>query len=346
MACHSDFEARGVAPSAPSTASVGGGGGTGGGDGSAGAGGDGSAGAGGGGGCEVVGSLGTEPHGLAADGGQVFFAEAGLGANGGVLYRATPPQGKDVLVDKLASPAAVLLDGAYAYLTLRGSETPKHQGEILRVNRTGPPTTKSLAQSDNTSAPGSYEPLATDGVYLFYWSNPDYMLRMPIEGGAQQLMLGNVTGVESIVADKRDTYVYFATTGAGVQRLDKSTFMAGAATPIVGAENGRAMALDNTHVYWVAPSKNEISRALRSTLLTDGFTLTGEQQPVAIAVDESKIYWLDQANSTVRVAPKTGGSSPTVHAHCGDGKVAEIALDATHVYWSDRTLHKIWRVPK
>jgi hypothetical protein len=66
--------------------------------------------------------------------------------------------------------------------------------------------------------------------------------------------------------------------------------------------------------------------------------------PVALAVDETALYWLEPAAGIVVKAPKAGGAPMTIAT--GQSSPFDLALDATHVYWSNRRGNSIMRIAK
>lgn len=60
---------------------------------------------------------------------------------------------------------------------------------------------------------------------------------------------------------------------------------------------------------------------------------SGQSTPGAIAVDASRVYWIDTGSDTVMAMPSDGGT-PVTLAY-GQYNPSAIAVDATHVYWTN-----------
>jgi hypothetical protein len=61
--------------------------------------------------------------------------------------------------------------------------------------------------------------------------------------------------------------------------------------------------------------------------------VSGQQDPWAIAVDATSLYWVDSGNGTVLKMPKAGGAVTTLAS--GQSAPLAIAVDGTSVYWSN-----------
>jgi hypothetical protein len=77
---------------------------------------------------------------------------------------------------------------------------------------------------------------------------------------------------------------------------------------------------------------------------------TNQSYPVAVAVDGTNFYWINQTDGTVREA-RLDGCGPEVILARGQSQPLGIALDVTYVYWTTAVGKSlggggVWRVAK
>lgn len=122
----------------------------------------------------------------------------------------------------------------------------------------------------------------------------------------------------------------------------------GAAQTLLAAEQGAvsAIAIDATHVYWAAPGSSCNDGAIRRMAKSGGPIETlasGQPNPRAIAVDESRVYFYDGCGTgLLRNVPKSGGAVYDYGVATG-GNAEVIAVDSENVYFND---YGVLRVPK
>jgi hypothetical protein len=223
--------------------------------------------------------------GLAVDPANVFFA-----AEGATTYALS----------------SVPIDG--------GTPTPLGTGLNRPTGLTADPTRVIVAASSLQAvpkvggtpmdiAPGPYATISivTDSVNV-YWahggSSPGFT-----DGTVNVMLLGggNVTALASAQAQPRrvaidDSYVYWTNGRAGtVMRANKT---GGGIMPIVsGLSAPVGIAVDASHVYFTDQAAMTVARADKSgasvTVLAHG------SNPLAIAVDDQAIYWINSQSGEV-----------------------------------------------
>jgi hypothetical protein len=188
--------------------------------------------------------------------------------------------------------------------------------------------------------------IALDVTYL-YWVGEGLLGRVPKDGGDSfPLTTSNATGIYGGITVHSDS-VYWTDTWAldnTVNQLALSTQTA--VVLVTGADGVSGVAADATRVYWGSithdsgfvnsmPSWGGPLQIVASTAGDSGSV------PIALAVDETTVYWTD-ARGDLSSAPKSGGPA-TVLAIGVDLPAstevaywpAGIAVDGSHVYWSD-----------
>lgn len=93
--------------------------------------------------------------------------------------------------------------------------------------------------------------------------------------------------------------------------------------------------MDATSVYWTSWVRWDDARIMKVPI-AGGAAVTlasGQQNPSALAVDDTNLYWATGSGGTVVKLPLAGGD-PTLVAS-GQGAVGGLAIDATSIYWAD-----------
>ena len=166
--------------------------------------------------------------------------------------------------------------------------------------------------------------------------------RVPLGGGTVQTLHHSCSfNPYQMAAD--DTHVYFADWADDkIKRIP----VAGGALSVVANGNElilhRGLALDSTHVYWGDHS------GIRRVAKTGGAVqvLVAGTDSANLAVDDTYVYWteLGFGDGRVRRVLKAGGAAQNV-ATGRDGPYA-VALDATHVYFTELHTGKVYQVGK
>jgi Abnormal spindle-like microcephaly-assoc'd, ASPM-SPD-2-Hydin len=114
----------------------------------------------------------------------------------------------------------------------------------------------------------------------------------------------------------------------------------GTATIVVNNQiNPAGVAVDASRVYWATENSSCCPGAIKAAPLAGGtpaILANKQDNPVGVAVDSSHIYWANQATSTIREAPLTGGTATFLNKAGSTGaKPAGVAVDGSHIYWAN-----------
>lgn len=297
--------------------------------------GGGTGGTGGTGGCnaapaELVVSSQSGAFDIAVDGLNVFWTR---NVQFGSIQRKPKSGGVATLVaGALPYPAMLALDSSQVYWTSR--LTP---GTVNRVPKAGG-TVASLAQ--NQSNPTG---IALDETHV-YWTNS----AAGAAGGVRRLPIGasstpevvHPSGVCNLVV-LTDLYVIFGT-DSSVVRLDKG---APGANPWTAQYTDLwGLAANNTHLFLGLHSAagKVVQFAHGSTVPTE---LDSGSYIHGMDYDGGYLYYLRGTETSWElVKTNSGGSSKSVIG-CGAGHARELAIDATHVYFTTEE-GDIRRIPK
>ncbi len=194
--------------------------------------------------------------------------------------------------------------------------------------------------------------LALDADAVYVADFHDGVLKIPKTGGAPTVLsdFASASVPTTLAVDESGVY-WMNSVGTNEQAstIVKVPKAGGAATTLVEDQPALfgGMALDSTSVYWggFAGPLMKVSKQGGPPEL-----LAATSIPITrVAVDESDVYYTlfdtdVQTQSAVMRVSKAGGETATLVT----GKVFELALDATFVYWSesDETKGTIRRMPK
>ena len=181
-----------------------------------------------------------------------------------------------------------------------------------------------------------------------YWTNAGTnlgtgaVMKIPVGGGSPTPLAAGQNAPAGIAVDGMSN-VYWANSGSGSGdgSIMKVPLNGGTATAVASGQNSPgAIAYDSTStdsVYWAAGDG-----IWRLQMPTGGTPVklwspsAGDQNPPAIAVDATSVYWLTRStgapNGNVMSLPLTGGT-PVTLASGLNGDYA-IAVDSTSVYWA------------
>jgi hypothetical protein len=184
-----------------------------------------------------------------------------------------------------------------------------------------------------------------------YWladsqSNVGGVVRVPVTGGAvQALTPSTYIGTARLAVD--DQYAYWTAygdlgaTSGNVYRVPcdgsgpVATLVAGVDSPygiVVDASDlfvglGFHPNVTNGSVNGGVLSLNRLGAPPVPTTVI----ASNQGQPLAVAIDDTFVYWGDHLTGYIMKAPKAGG--PAVPIVSGDGSFESIAVDDQYVYW-------------
>jgi hypothetical protein len=219
-----------------------------------------------------------------------------------------------VIAEGLDGPWGIFVDGDFLYWTEKGRRGP---GSVQRARKTG--AGRERLEGDPRRPFGLVTMAGT-----VYWTNT-----LPSHGG---IGAGGAGGV----------------------------MLATAATPaepwaLVGSTNRAFLGDGAGHLFWTDLARRTVEEgAVRGGVVVPTRVLaTAQGRPIGIAVDDAGVdgvsafpgyvYWADDAGVVARVSLRGG---PVEELATGGDKTTGIALDDTHVYWSEWGSGLVARVPK
>lgn len=151
-------------------------------------------------------------------------------------------------------------------------------------------------------------------------------------GRCVDVLAKDLHGPNALALGPSDVYW---TTALGVMRVSKA---GGTASVIVPGSEGAAasaIAVDDNYVYWSGTYDHALMRAALAAPTAEVFADTHSPTSSdisAIVLDQAAVYWTDWQNGKILTMPKSGGE-PRVLADAR--RPSALAVDATHVYWTE-----------
>jgi len=110
-----------------------------------------------------------------------------------------------------------------------------------------------------------------------------------------------------------------------------------------GQSQPMGIAIGNDYVYWANKGDGRLMRAALTGTQAPEELFNAGYNPWALAVDETRLYWTDILEGTVRYMVKTGGPAQVIS---GSTSVHRgISLSGTHAYWTS-DMGAIWSSTK
>jgi hypothetical protein len=225
------------------------------------------------------------------------------------------------LAENQNAPVAVDLDATSVYWTTG-------DGKVMKAPLDGGAAT-TLFDDGGISVP---QGLAVDATNV-YWATAGAVKSVPL-GGGQAMTLATGSDATAVAVD--GTHVYW-TAGSAIMKVPVG---GGAATTLATGQSASAIAIDTTSVYW----PNVAEGTIMKVSLAGGAPTTlasGQTDPIAIAVDATRVYWTTQSN--VMSVPIGGGTLVVLAAN--QPRPMAITVDATSVYFGNNQTQVIMKVP-
>lgn len=280
------------------------------------------------------------PRRVAAKGGYAYFTDAGSSAspasngNAGFVVRAPLAGGAvEVLTPEIDDPFDVAVDGANAYFTSGGHGAGPSGGEtgsaVYAVALAGGAPTK---LADALYAQG----IAVDATHVYYAdADAGELRRVPIAGGASELVVAGVGVVEALAVD--ETHVFFASKSAGIVGSVEKAGAAAFTTLADGQTTPVSLSVDAEHVYWANEDGGEIQQAPKAGGAVT--TVFAASYPGAVHVAGDALVFTDRDWQSVLRVPLAGGT-PTVLADAEDVPWA-LASDGGTLVWVNAGFYEL-----
>jgi hypothetical protein len=281
------------------------------------------------------------PDTIVSDGTSLYWV-SGLGAGGPLSSMSVNGGAIGSVVPGPIGSGFLAVDDVNAYY---------EKGGIFRVPKAGGGVPTLVNDADAGSILG-----ATVLGSTLYWiegigpgaggpSSSMVMKSSPLQGGANSTVVEfepPIAGVSAFAVTTTTAFVS-ASSSQGMLSFPLGTgaAYAGAGTVIDAPDDCQLMLSDTTAVYCERPGFSILTVNGGGTVASLGWGIGGGS--VNVAFDDTYVYWVDGATSTIMRVPKTGGVAPTVLASA-TSPVA-IAVDTHAIYWSDEG-GNIWRLAK
>lgn len=275
--------------------------------------------------------------------------EAAPGDAGGEAATRVPT----VLVPNQTKPGFLAQDGAALYWIAGGMvwSVPKAGGSAKALGAVAPSASLLVTEPDPAGA-----------VFVV---NGNAVHRLPKDGSGGAVVFTGDSGeppTGTIAASASSLYVlqYDSTLAIEGSRILRMAKDGGGATDIAPDSGPLTLNLDTKSVFWLGSSPDKVAIVEQLETAAPGtttavYTLSANDDLPAlstdIAIDDAFLYWtaIDTTSGAVEiVARKREAAASTVAIYRGapEDTLANVTVDATHVYFIETRSSSLLRVPK
>jgi hypothetical protein len=284
--------------------------------------------------CETIAALppGSAPHGIFADGANVYWTNSGTGE----VMQANPDgTGAVTLATGEDTPYAVQSAGGFVYWV---------SYSVIGVMRRAPVGGGPIV--DLTPAPAARE-IVVGQSFIWWTREPDDIQRIPLagldDGGVPDLLSANLLS-NGLASD--GAHIYWCNRQDGYVKkgdLDLSN-----ETALGNGDVPWDVAVDATNIYWTerssVPGLGRVMRASKVDGSDTAVIADTQGGPTGIAIDTTTAYWANTDEGTIYKAPLAGGAVTLLAG--GQEQPVNVAVDATHVYWANTAGDRVVRIAK